>query len=110
MTTPALPDGLNYIAVIKPALQDILISQSFLVILLPLSIALWIYSTKRTRRQPVFILNAVSIALAIAVGVMLDWRSVSGILIHTYLLGISLVTFLAGHGRLHIAVESCMTD
>lgn len=81
MAAPPLPDGLNYIAVIKPALQDILISQSFLVILLPLSIALWIFSTEQTRRQPVFILNAVSIALAITVGVMLDWRSVSDIFI-----------------------------
>ncbi|THH13386.1 hypothetical protein EW146_g6823 [Bondarzewia mesenterica] len=73
---PPPPPGLNYIAVITPVMHSILIGHAFLVLFLPLMFMLWFFSTKYTRRQPVYILNVINICLAIAVGIMIDWRGV----------------------------------
>lgn len=71
------PPGTNYIAVIQPTLNGIFIAHSFTVILLPLVIALFYFSSPRSRRTPIFILNLITIILAIIVGVILDYRGVS---------------------------------
>ncbi|THH18342.1 hypothetical protein EW146_g2649 [Bondarzewia mesenterica] len=73
---PPPPAGFNYIAVLKPALHSILIAHSFLVLFFPILFALIYFSTASTRRQHVFILNIITICLAISVGIMLDWRCV----------------------------------
>lgn len=73
---PPPPPGLNYIAVISPVLHSVLIGHSFLVLFVPLVCGLLFFSTTNTRRQPVFLLNIFNICLAIAVGIMLDYRGV----------------------------------
>ncbi|ETW78539.1 hypothetical protein HETIRDRAFT_419810 [Heterobasidion irregulare TC 32-1] len=72
---PPPPPGLNYIAVISPVLRSVLLGRSFLV-LLPLVYGLLFFSTPKTRRQPVFVLNVFNICLAVAVGITLDYRGV----------------------------------
>lgn len=76
MPAPSLPPGLNAVAIIRPALHDILIGQSFTVVIFVLLLALFYFSTPSGRQKPIFILNVVTILLAIAVGVLLDYRGV----------------------------------
>ncbi|KAI0069081.1 hypothetical protein BV25DRAFT_1834137 [Artomyces pyxidatus] len=64
-----------------PALHNIFISHTFLVLFFPLMVALWYYSNDFTRRQPVFILNVINLLLGITVAIMLDWRAVHSILV-----------------------------
>ncbi|KAH7887558.1 hypothetical protein F5I97DRAFT_849158 [Phlebopus sp. FC_14] len=77
---PPIPPGLTPIAVVQPALIDIMIGHSFTVILIPLTIALFYFSTNRSRRQPIYILNLANICLAFAVGVMGDCRAINTML------------------------------
>jgi predicted RND superfamily exporter protein len=67
---------MNAIAIISPALIDIMIGHSFTVILIPLLIALFYFSTSHSRRQLIFILNVFTVSLAFAVGIMGDSRAV----------------------------------
>ena len=78
------PPGLNYIAVISPVLRSVLLGHSFLVLLLPLVYGLLFFSTPKTRRQPVFVLNVFNICLAIAVGIMLDYRGICATFINRF--------------------------
>jgi hypothetical protein len=74
---PPPPPGLNYLAVIQPALIDIMIGHTFTVILVPLLIAMFYFSNEHSRRQPIFILNVLNVCLAFSVGIMGDSRAVS---------------------------------
>ncbi|RDB24592.1 hypothetical protein Hypma_008258 [Hypsizygus marmoreus] len=82
--TPAAPKppppGTNYLATIKPALGDIFIAHTFTVLLVSLVIAVFYFSTHNSRRKPIFILNIVTILLALAVGFLIDARAVRVIL------------------------------
>ena len=79
MPPPPPPAGLNYIAPIKVALRDLLITHSFSIILIALLIALLYFSTKRSRRQPIFLLNVFTILLALSVGGLVDYQTVRNI-------------------------------
>ncbi len=70
------PPGFNSLIAIRPALRDLLIAHSFTVTFVILLSALFYFSTPTTRTRPVFILNAVTLLLALAVGTILDYRSV----------------------------------
>ncbi|KAG2126093.1 hypothetical protein BD769DRAFT_1462803 [Suillus cothurnatus] len=69
---PSPPPGTNYIAVIQPSLNSIMIGHTFTVILIPLIFALFYFSTPLSRRRPIFILNVVAIILAFTAGTMID--------------------------------------
>ena len=74
---PPPPPGLNYIAPIRIAVRDLLIAHSFSILLLSLLIALLYFSTRHSRRQPIFLLNVFTILLALAVGGLIDYQTVS---------------------------------
>ncbi|KLO08017.1 hypothetical protein SCHPADRAFT_623851 [Schizopora paradoxa] len=74
------PQGFNSLEAIRPALRDLLLSHSFTVTFVILLSALFYFSTPSTRKRPVFILNVVTLVLALAVGTILDYRSVTAIL------------------------------
>ncbi|PFH53687.1 hypothetical protein AMATHDRAFT_924 [Amanita thiersii Skay4041] len=74
------PPGLNFIASIKSPLYNVIIAHTFTSFLLPLIIALFYFSTPRSRRQPTFVLNVVNICLAMTAGSLLDARAVRFIL------------------------------
>ena len=76
MPPPPPPAGLNYIAPIKVAIRDLLITHSFSIILVALLVALLYFSTKRSRRQPIFLLNVFTILLALSVGGLVDYQTV----------------------------------
>ena len=73
---PPPPPGLNYIVPIKIAIRDLLIAHSFSILLVTLLIALLYFSTKRTRRNPVFLLNVFTVLLALAAGGLIDYQTV----------------------------------
>lgn len=54
---PPPPEGLNYIAAIRPSLNFILVLTPLGAVLVPLILTLFFFSTPRSRRHPVFILN-----------------------------------------------------
>ncbi|KAH9478635.1 hypothetical protein JR316_0009092 [Psilocybe cubensis] len=62
---PPPPVGLNYIAAIQPSLTFLMIGTVWGGILLPLLVALFFFSSKTTRRRPIFILNVFSITLGL---------------------------------------------
>ncbi|KAJ7250591.1 hypothetical protein C8J57DRAFT_676979 [Mycena rebaudengoi] len=74
----APPPGLNYIAVIAPALTFSLLGAFFGGILLPLLVFLFAFSTPTSRSHPVFIINAGIILLGMglaAVNVGQEWSN-----------------------------------
>ena len=73
---PPPPAGLNYIPLIKIAVRDLLIAHSFSILLLALLVALLYFSTSRSRRQPIFLLNVFTILLALSVGALIDYQTV----------------------------------
>ncbi|KAH9885760.1 hypothetical protein C8Q73DRAFT_669351 [Cubamyces lactineus] len=73
---PPPPPGLNYIAPIRIAVRDLLIAHSFSILLLSLLIALLYFSTRHSRRQPIFLLNVFTILLALAVGGLIDYQTI----------------------------------
>jgi hypothetical protein len=78
----APPPGTNFLAVIKPFLDDMLIGHTFTVINIPLLIALFYFSTPASRRNVIFILNVIAIILELALGGVLDASIVSAYLIY----------------------------
>lgn len=54
---PPPPEGLNYIAAIRPSLNFILVLTPLGAILVPLIITLFFFSSPKSRRHPVFVLN-----------------------------------------------------
>ncbi|KAG6808414.1 hypothetical protein H0H92_004232 [Tricholoma furcatifolium] len=78
MSDSALPAGLNYIAVIEPALTFSLLGAFFGGLLVPLLIFLFLFSNPTARRHPVFILNFAIIILGLAlaaVNVGQEWMN-----------------------------------
>ena len=63
------PLGMDPTAIISPSLQSLIIGQTFLVLLVPLLIALLYYSTPYSRRQPIFVLNVIALTLAFTAGI-----------------------------------------
>ncbi|KAF8878273.1 hypothetical protein CPB84DRAFT_1878822 [Gymnopilus junonius] len=57
MFPPPPPEGLNYIAAIRPSLNFILVVTPLGSVLVPLILTLLFFSTPDSRRHPVFILN-----------------------------------------------------
>jgi len=57
-----------------------IIGHTFTIILIPLLAALFYFSSRASRRHPIFILNVVTIMLALAVGGLLDARAYRAIL------------------------------
>ncbi|KAG2137970.1 hypothetical protein DEU56DRAFT_345526 [Suillus clintonianus] len=80
ITVPSPPPGTNYIAIIQPSLNSIMIGHTFTVILIPLIIALFYFSTPLSRRRPIFILNAIAIILAFIAGIMIDSLAIHSML------------------------------
>ena len=74
---PPPPPGLVYVASTKIAVRDLLIAHSFSILLVSLLIALLYFSTSRSRRQPLFLLNVFTILLALSVGGLIDYQTVS---------------------------------
>lgn len=80
LPTPAPPPpGLNYIAAIRIAVRDLLIAHTFSILLVSLLIALLYFSTKYSRRQPIFWLNVFTILLALSVGGLIDYQTVRSV-------------------------------
>lgn len=64
-------------AALRPVLQSLLATHTLLTFLVPLFIALFYYSTPHSRRQPIFILNVLAIAMVFSIGVLADIAGVS---------------------------------
>ncbi|KAG6909196.1 hypothetical protein DXG01_001710 [Tephrocybe rancida] len=72
------PPGLNYLAVIEPALTFSLLGAFFGGLLVPLCIFLFLFSNPVARRHPVFILNLAIVVLGLAlaaVNVGQEWSN-----------------------------------
>ncbi|KAH9900670.1 hypothetical protein C8Q73DRAFT_662259 [Cubamyces lactineus] len=67
---PPPPPGLNYIAVIEPLLNLLLIDTILSSFLVPTLIILFYFSTASSRRQPMFITIVLAIACAIALAII----------------------------------------
>jgi len=75
---PPPPPGLNYLAVIEPAVTFSLLGAFFGGILIPLLIFLFLFSTPASRGHPVFVLNVAIILLGLAlaaVNVGQEWSN-----------------------------------
>ena len=69
------PESLSFL--VHPALNSLMLAHTFLILLLPLFLSLFYFSTPYTRTQPVFILNIAAVSLSFVVAVLLDVLSVS---------------------------------
>ncbi|TFK48118.1 hypothetical protein OE88DRAFT_1810801 [Heliocybe sulcata] len=74
------PGAVPSLAAVGLGVRDILVSHTFTVLYLPLFIALFWFSTERSRKQVSFILNVLSIVLAFTSGVLVDVYAVSSLL------------------------------
>ena len=81
---PPPPPGLNYIAAIQPSIIFLMIGTIWTGILLPLMIALFFFSSKDTRRKPIFILNVLSMSLGFIVGIVNACSMVSHLMRHLF--------------------------
>ena len=63
---PPPPPGLNYVAAIEPSLSMLLLDTVLSSILIPILIILFYFSTPTTRWKPIFVMNIMAIALALA--------------------------------------------
>ena len=72
------PPGTNYVAAIEPSLNLLLLDTILSSFLVPTFIILLYFSTSATRRTPVFIMNVLSITLALALGVVNIYNQVCG--------------------------------
>ncbi|KAF9049304.1 hypothetical protein BDZ89DRAFT_1108257 [Hymenopellis radicata] len=77
---PPPPPGTNYIASIEPSLNMLLIGATWSSVLVPLLIALFLFSTPSLRRSVVFNLNVLSILLGIAFGILNYYVDVTAII------------------------------
>ncbi|KAL7278442.1 hypothetical protein ACG7TL_007439 [Trametes sanguinea] len=78
---PIPPPGLNYVAVIEPSLDFLLIGTVWSSFLIPVGIALFFFSTKSMRRRPVFIMNVVAILLGLTEGAIIIYTQTRAILV-----------------------------
>ncbi|KAJ6623566.1 hypothetical protein B0H10DRAFT_2010538 [Mycena sp. CBHHK59/15] len=73
LVPPPLPPGLTYVAALPPSLNMLMIGTVWSSMLVPMLIALLLFSTKELRRKPIFILNVVSVLMGIAMGILNAW-------------------------------------
>ena len=78
------PPGMNYIAAIQPSIVFLVIATIWTGILLPLMVALFFFSSKDTRRQPIFILNVLSLSLGFVLGIFSICTQVSYLMCHSF--------------------------
>lgn len=76
-TGPGLSPEHAPVTFVRPVLRSLLITHTFLVLLVPLLLALFYYSTPHSRRQPIFLLNTLTLLLTFALGIILDSAGVS---------------------------------
>ncbi|KAI0742341.1 hypothetical protein C8Q80DRAFT_1273030 [Daedaleopsis nitida] len=92
------PPGTNYIVAVEPSLNLLIIVIVWTSFLVPIAIALFLFSTHALRRRPVFILNLISVSLGLLHGALYTYNQTRSILllpIPTVLLTIlALLTFL----------------
>jgi hypothetical protein len=81
---PPLPPGMNYIATIQPCIVSLMIATIWTGILLPLMVALFFFSSKDTRRKPIFILNVLSLSLGFFLGIFDACTQVSHLMRHSF--------------------------
>jgi hypothetical protein len=81
---PPPPPGMNYIAAIQPSIVFLMIGTIWTGILLPLMVALFFFSSKDTRRQPIFILNVLSLSLGFLLGIFNACTEVSHLICHLF--------------------------
>jgi hypothetical protein len=62
------PPGTNYLATLDLAIPFLLTGTVLASFLIPILIALLVFSTPQTRRHPIFVLNILGIILGIAEG------------------------------------------
>lgn len=75
---PATPEQLAaFIARIRPSLNSLIVSTTFIAVFVCMLIASFYFSTRDIRRSPVFVLNVVTMCLAVAAGGMIDRSAVS---------------------------------
>ena len=91
---PPPPPGLNYIAVIEPLLDLLLIDTILSSFLVPTLITLFYFSTSSSRRQLVFVTNILAIACAIALAIINICNQVRAATSHSLLEARSLLTHL----------------
>ncbi|KAF8993746.1 hypothetical protein BDZ89DRAFT_1030194 [Hymenopellis radicata] len=70
MLIPPPPPGMNYLVVIRPSLNMVIIGAAWSSALVPLLIALFLFSTEKLRKTPTFILNVLSVLVGIAAGIL----------------------------------------
>ena len=81
---PPPPPGMNYIAAIQPSIVFLMIGTIWTGILLPLMVALFFFSSKDTRRKPIFIMNALSLSLGFFLGIFVVCTQVSYLMCHSF--------------------------
>ncbi|KAF7332910.1 hypothetical protein MVEN_02396700 [Mycena venus] len=65
---PALPPGVTFIPLIKPALYLLIAGTVWAAVLVPLFCVLLFFSTPQIRRQPIFLMNLFAIVMGLVVG------------------------------------------
>ncbi len=71
MASMILPDFMSaYLQALDKTLKVIILSSIWLGVSIPLLFALFFFSTSSLRRQPIFILNVVSVCIGIAMGLL----------------------------------------
>ena len=78
------PPGMNYIAAIQPSIVFLMIGTIWTGILLPLMVALFFFSSKDTRRKPIFILNVFSLSLGFLLSIFNAYAQVSHLMCHSF--------------------------
>ena len=73
---PPPPPGLNYVAAIIPSLTFLLISTICAAMLVPITIVLFTFSNPTLRRTPLFILNTLSLASGLVLGMLSGYNQV----------------------------------
>ncbi|KAK0217024.1 hypothetical protein IW262DRAFT_165071 [Armillaria fumosa] len=77
---PAPPAGLNYLAVIHPSLNMLILGTSWSSAMVPLLFALFLFSSPKLRRTPIFILNVLSISMGLCLGITNYYMEVTAIM------------------------------
>ncbi|KAG7093929.1 hypothetical protein E1B28_007564 [Marasmius oreades] len=77
---PPPPEGLAYLAAIRPSLNLLMIGTVFTSLLVPIAVALFVFSTPSLRRKPIFILNVIAVLLGIAEGILNGYLEITAII------------------------------
>ncbi|KAK0235302.1 hypothetical protein EDD85DRAFT_954849 [Armillaria nabsnona] len=77
---PAPPAGLNYLAAIRPSLNMLILGTAWSSAMVPLLFALFLFSSPKLRRTPIFILNVLSISMGLCLGIMNYYMEITQIM------------------------------